>query len=157
MFTNYNLLKWLKKNIALLYIAIILVVNIFFTTLPLLNTLHFEVAFLNSILLSFLSGLLILSFLKHDESRIKIFTNKTYFYSLLIFLIVLFLISLVATIFCQDCPISDGIYFYLIITLPSVIIGTTVGFFARDCICISCGVCLFCTICLETDIIFRRT
>lgn len=95
-----------------------------------LNTLHYEVSILNSILLSFLSGLLTLSFLKHDESWIKIFTNKTYFYSLLIFLIVPFIISFVSTIFCQDCPISDGIYFYLIITVPSVLIGSTVGLFA---------------------------
>jgi len=75
--------------------------------------------------------MLILSILNENDSVSKIIRNKAYLYSILTFLIVPLIISFVSTIFCQECPISDGVYFYLIITLPSVIIGCTVGFFAN--------------------------
>ncbi|MEE9429431.1 MAG: hypothetical protein V3V16_00200, partial [Melioribacteraceae bacterium] len=123
-------MKWLKQNIALVYFLIIFIINIFFTTLPLLNTLHYEVSFINAILLSFLSGLLTLSFLKEGIGGIKIFPNRIYLRKIISFLIIPFVISFISTIFCQQCPISDGIYFYLVITFPSVIIGSIIALLA---------------------------
>ena len=105
-------------NISSLVLVISL--NILFTTLPLLNLLSYESSAINAILFSLFSGIYWLA-REYDES----FSSHIKFFASLI--ILPFFILLISTIFCQNCPISDGIYFYIIIAVPSILTGLAIA------------------------------
>lgn len=118
-----NISIYLKTN---LFFSIVLIViisfNLIFSQLPLVNLLSYESSVLNGILISFIGGLYWL------------FKNKkgnTKFYHLLVFLLVPFIILTFSTLFCFSCPIDDGIFFFLILTVPSLFIGITLASFAK--------------------------
>ncbi|MBU1097174.1 MAG: hypothetical protein KKB34_11885 [Bacteroidetes bacterium] len=94
---------------------------------PLLNSLSYEYSAFNSILLGYLSGLIIIEgLLKGDGSRIDKFT----FLMLGLVGAVPFVISFFGTLFFQVCPVWQGALFYLIITIPAIFIGAVLGYFS---------------------------
>ncbi|MCB0746178.1 MAG: hypothetical protein KDC90_01830 [Ignavibacteriae bacterium] len=97
-------------------IAIIIVVNLLFTFIPLLNILSYESSALNGVLFGLISGIYWL----HNKNKNSIF-NHLKFYSIIsaIPLIILF----ISTLVCQQCPLSDGLLFYTVFALPSLIVG----------------------------------
>ena len=116
------------KNL-LLYLLVIFIFNITFLFFPLVNVFGFEFSLVNSVLLFFVSGIYIINYftkrtslIELDKSEIK----KTAF-AFLIFLIVPLLVSLAHSFFTMFCSIEDGFLFYLVITFPSVILGTSTG------------------------------
>lgn len=117
-----------KKIFPLFLLFITVAINLLFTAIPLLNTLHYETSVLNSIFLSLFSGYLTLYFNTGSNVAKKLFPNdKYYYYILFALLIIPFGISFTSTILCQHCPISEGIYFYLLFVLPALFIGSTLG------------------------------
>ncbi len=99
--------------------------------MPLLNTLHYEVSAINAILISLFAGYTTLFYnKKRIEAEDLFLLEKKYFLHLFGLFIIPFVISLISTIICQNCPISEGIYLYLIIVAPSLIIGSTIAIFA---------------------------
>ncbi len=92
--------------------------------MPLLNILSYESSAINAILFSLLSGVYWLS---RNENKSLISDIK--FFTALIF--TPFLILLFSTLVCKNCPISDGIYFYLVIAVPSIFTGIGIAQFAQ--------------------------
>lgn len=106
----------MKNNFTeILLLVVITIINIFFTSLPLLNILSYESSALNAVLFSLITGLYFLKnrgvFLRRQLELI--------FASALIPILILF----ISTILCQHCPLNDGIYFYLILSIPSIFVG----------------------------------
>ncbi len=106
----------------LITIFIVLLFNLLFIQQPLLNTLGYEFAALNSLLLVILSGLYSISFLKKNPNKILVLCNK-----LLLLLLIPFLVTIVYSSLTMFCSFWDGLLFYLLITLPSVFIGCSIG------------------------------
>ncbi len=118
-----------KKIFPVFLLLVILVINLLFTSVPLLNTLHYEIAVINSILISLFAGYLTLYFKEDNKNFLP--RNKYYYFSQILLFIIPFIISFVSTIICQHCPISEGIYFYFIFVIPSIIVGSTLGILSK--------------------------
>ena len=120
--------KGLKKNNYLgVYLALIALINLSLLTLPLTNVFGYEFSAVNALLLSFLSGLYILSFLKSKNTEQKYYQNAKLFKSFALMLLIPFTISILKSIILGFCSFWDGLWFYLVITCPSVIIGSAIG------------------------------
>jgi len=120
-----NKLKEILYNnfLTLISLVLILLLNIALLFFPLTNVFGFEFAFVNAILISFLSGINSISYFKKQINK-----NNFYFlYSGILFLIIPLIITLTNSLFGYCCSLIDGILFYIVITLPSYIIGITIG------------------------------
>ena len=115
------------KNHLAIYLIILLLFNLLFLNLPLVNVFGYEFSVLNSVLLIVISGLfIILCCIKKNEGE---FNNlsKDLFLPAVLFLAIPFFVSVINSFFTGFCSFSDGFLFYLVITLPSVVIGYAVG------------------------------
>jgi len=116
------------KNL-LIYLLIIFIFNITFLFFPLVNVFGFEFSLANSVLLFFVSGIYTINYFTKRTNLIE--PNrpgiKKTAIAFLIFLIVPLVISLVYSFFTMFCSVKDGFLFYLVITFPSVILGSATG------------------------------
>ena len=128
-------MKFIKENIYLLVILIIIaVINIALLQFPLTNVFGYEFAVINAVLLSFLSAIYSVTYFKkylgEKEKPEQFILFKTYS----VFLIIPFLISVGNSLVTSFCSFYDGILFYLVLTLPSVIIGGALALIAINTI-----------------------
>lgn len=108
-------------------IVLILFINIVLLFFPLTNVFGFEFSFINAIIISFLSGLFLISFLKKASNYSSI---KPIILIGIIFLFIPLVISLTHSLLGMSCSIKDGFLFYLVLTFPSYIIGVSLGLIA---------------------------
>ncbi|MDR3667916.1 MAG: hypothetical protein P4L35_13825 [Ignavibacteriaceae bacterium] len=106
------------------YVAVLVIIlfNILLLNLPLTSVFGFEFSALNSLLLIIVSGLLIISYLKRKEA----YLNKILII-LPILLIIPMVISVINSLLITTCSLAEGFLFYVVITTPSVLIGSTIG------------------------------
>ena len=117
-----------KNNYLFVYSFIVGIINLYLQILPLTNVFGYEFSAVNALILSFLSGLYTISFLK-SKQKTEIGIDYIKLSSAFFLMLVLpFTISFVNSIFTGFCSFIDGILFYLVITVPSVIIGCALGF-----------------------------
>ncbi|MCW8812000.1 MAG: hypothetical protein OQK65_00590, partial [Chlorobium sp.] len=122
------MIKGLKKNNYLgVYLALIALINLFLLTLPLTNVFGYEFSAVNALLLSFLSGLYIITYLQTKTDEQKSNQNRLPLKAFSLTLIIPFAISILKSIIFGFCSFWDGLWFYLVITCPSVIIGSALG------------------------------
>lgn len=94
-----------------------------------LNVFGFEFSLANSILLFFISGIFTLKYFAKRQilfERGEINVKKVGII-FLIFLAIPLLVSLTNSLFTMICSLRDGFLFYLVITVPSVILGAATG------------------------------
>ena len=120
-----NLLK--KNNYLIVYLIIIGVINLFLQTLPLTNVFGYEFSALNALLLSFLSGLFSISYLKSLVKENQKFNVENFISALRWMIFLPFAISVINSMIFGFCSFTDGLIFFIVITLPSVIIGSAIG------------------------------
>ncbi|MBK9099661.1 MAG: hypothetical protein IPM14_16440 [bacterium] len=121
-------LEFLRKhNFLILYLVVIGGVNLFLQTLPLTNVFGYEFSAINSLILSFLSGIYIISVFKSSEKTKNFFNTSQLFEAWLWMLSIPFIISIIKSLVFGFCSFWDGLLFYLIITSPSVVIGSAIG------------------------------
>ena len=106
-------------------VLIIILFNILLVKLPLTSVFGFEFSALNSILLVIISGILAISFLKRKENLLKNFLKVSPF-----LLLVPLVISVLNSLLTTTCSLADGFLFYLVITVPSILIGSAFGLFS---------------------------
>ncbi len=116
-----------KNNYLVIYLFIIGVINLFLQTLPLTNVFGYEFSAINALLLSFLSGLFSISLLKSLVRENQKFNIENFLSALRWMIFLPFAISVVNSIIFGFCSFTDGLLFYLVITFPSVIIGSVIG------------------------------
>lgn len=106
-------------------IFFLLAANIIFAFLPVIKYFSYESAVLNSVLITFLSGLSCFKWSKRGEY------NKPQLQPLLIdftlFILIPPIVYLVASLFHSDCSYLSGIKYYLLFTLPAPIIGSAIA------------------------------
>jgi len=123
-------LKSLKTFPAILVI-LVAAVSICSQFLPLLNTLHFEYSALFAVILFISSGLLTVHFMRKYKSigvLIPMLVTKYKLY--LLMLLLPLLISIVFNISFQQCPICNGLLFYIVISIPAFYFGIICGVFS---------------------------
>lgn len=123
--SNYSLSEF-KSIIVSLIISytIIIAFNFILIQYPLTNLLGYEFSALNSLLLTILSGIFTIHWIKKHY-----FLSLTLFAVLISFLVLPFIIIIIYSLITSFCSFSDGILFYSVITIPSVFIGLTLGLF----------------------------
>lgn len=113
---------YLKHNLFyLIALFVIITLNLIFSQLPLVSLLSYESSALNGVLISLIGGLYWLYCNKKGNTK---------YYHTSIFILIPFIILIFSTLFCSSCPIDNGIYFFLILTIPSLFIGITLASFA---------------------------
>ncbi len=118
----FQFLKNYRLKITIL--LIVLGLNLFLTVLPLFNLLSYESTSFNAIIISLISGIywLYYKFLSNKKDHILFF---------ILLCLIPFVVLFFSTIFCQKCPVDDGIFFFIILTLPSIPVGIAIATFSR--------------------------
>ena len=112
-------------NYLSVYLIIIVVFNIILINYPLTNVFGYEFSAVNAILLVLLFGLYTNSvFKKFLKAKFdKTILKKYLMAAAALFLILPALISIIHSFFAVSCSLTDGISFYLVITVPSIVVG----------------------------------
>jgi hypothetical protein len=117
------------KNYLLFYLLIILILDLILTRLPLTKVFGYEYSVLNSMLLVFLSGLSAITLLKRSASKEEgELVLNVLLYSFISFIILPVIVSITHSFFTIKCSLLEGFLFYLVLTVPSVVIGGSLGF-----------------------------
>ena len=103
-------------------VLILVLFNILLIKLPLTSVFGFEFSALNSILLIIISGLLVISFFKRKENFLKNILKLSP-----ILLLVPLMISVLNSLITTTCSLADGFLFYIVIIVPSIVIGSAFG------------------------------
>ncbi len=129
---NFNLrisLEEFHSNISKILIFFLVLINLLLTFLPLTKTLGYEFSVVNGILLFIIGGLqtIIVQRKDFEIGVIDLFLKNKLFISFSI--IIPFLIGFLSSVLNSNCPIKDGILFYLVISIPSFFFGGVIGSF----------------------------
>ena len=111
------------RNYILIYLFVLLVYNLLLLRFPLTHVFGYEFSVLNSVLIVLLGGIYSISFYKNLFVKEKQFFTKELYKSLFLFLLIPFCVSVVNSVINGFCSFYDGVLFYLIITLPSILIA----------------------------------
>jgi len=123
-------IKSLLKFSTLLITVNILII-IFLLRLPLTEIIGFEFSSSTAILLFLSSGTLIIYFLRKFKSfNLFLYILRIKYKEFLTILFAPLVLATISNLLFHNCPICDGILFYLIITIPSFYIGLVLGAFA---------------------------
>ncbi len=120
------------RSITLFSILLIIIINFILLFFPLTNVFGFEFSFVNAILITLLSGFISISYFKKFSinSEIDNKSFKTLTQIGIILLLLPLVISLTHSLLGSSCSLKDGFLFYLVLTIPSYIIGLTLGLIA---------------------------
>lgn len=117
------------ENSLPVYLLIVVVFDLLLIIFPLTKVFGYEYSALNSVLLVFLSGIFSIRLLTNFPSQeSKKTVTKSLVLSSLFFILIPVIISVTNSFFTIKCSLWDGFLFYLVITVPSVIIGSGLGF-----------------------------
>ncbi len=117
-----KLLTWKKNLVA--YLVLLFLLNLFLINLPLANVFGYEFSAINAIAVTLLSGLYSLRFIKTKDSFPQL---AGLLRNLLYLLVVPFTVSFINSLLKGFCSFTDGLMFYIIITMPSIIIGAALA------------------------------
>ncbi|MDR3609385.1 MAG: hypothetical protein P4L27_02350 [Ignavibacteriaceae bacterium] len=106
-------------------VFIIILFNLLLIKTPLTSIFGYEFSVFNSVILVIITGLLTISYLKREEN----YLNKLLQISPGL-LVIPIAISVINSLLTTTCSLADGFLFYLVITVPSVLIGSSLGLFA---------------------------
>jgi len=116
-----------KNNYLFIYLFILGAINLSLQFLPLTNVFGYEFSAINALIISFLSGLYTLSLLKESLKENLKFNSGKLLNAIRWLLLIPFVISIGKSLIFGFCSFWDGIFFYLVLTFPSVIIGSALG------------------------------
>ncbi|MCZ6701576.1 MAG: hypothetical protein O6940_00895, partial [Ignavibacteria bacterium] len=116
-----------RRNYLGLYLIAIFIINLALLKLPLTNVFGYEFSVINSLLLVLFSGIYTIYYYKNYFEKHKADFLKNVFQSLFLFLLIPFCVSVFNSFISGFCSFMDGIFFYLVITTPSILIGMSLG------------------------------
>ncbi len=105
-------------------ILFILIINLFLLGHPLTKVLGYEFSVINALLLTILTGIFTIRWLKKNS-----IISGTYITVIVLILFIPLSINIINSLFTEFCSFKDGILFYSVITGPSVFIGAGIAFF----------------------------
>lgn len=119
---NFNL-KYFRFNFFTLLITFLVLIELILSQIPLTKIFGFEYSTINAIVLYLFCGLITLKFAQINEYSNFIKINKALFQKAILFLIISFALGLLSNYVFTNCPINDGILFFVVTTIPSAILG----------------------------------
>ncbi len=120
-----KLILW--NSFIILYLLLLTGFNLLLLSFPLTSVLGYEFSALNSLAIVILFGLFTIGFYAQIDNSITARKIKVWILSAVVFLIIPLLISFINLFYSKPCSLSDGLTFYAVLTLPSVIIGGAIG------------------------------
>ena len=118
-----------KTGNLYIYLIVLLVVNLFIISLPLIKDLSYEFAAVNSLLIIFLAGNHYISVINRKLFTLKYFIKSGFFFAGIPLITILLGFSVNGV-----CSVSDTFQFYLVITLPSIIISASLAVLVTNAI-----------------------
>ncbi|HEX2867491.1 MAG TPA: hypothetical protein VHO03_10640 [Ignavibacteriales bacterium] len=113
-----------NNKILTLELTLLLLCNVVLLNLPLTNILGYEYSAINGILITLLGGIYTLSFLKKNSSEKETWALlKELFQNLLPLAVLPLLMGLAASLFVRNCSLTEGVLYYLVLSVPSLIVG----------------------------------
>ncbi|HVO72931.1 MAG TPA: hypothetical protein VMT35_02845 [Ignavibacteriaceae bacterium] len=116
-------------NQLIYYLIILFIFNIILLFLPLTTYFSFEYSLCNSVLIVFLSGIFAVKYLRSDDplesKHERIWYNL--FPAAAAFILIPLLIGIINSLLSISCSLTEGLMFYLVIAVPAVIIGFSLG------------------------------
>lgn len=113
------------------YIVIIFIANLLLISLPLTKVFGYEFAAANAAIITLLSGLYALHYFKVKEKQDDEIEITFLLKSICFLLSVPALVGIINSLFTGFCSFIDGALFYLIITVPSALVGISIGLTAH--------------------------
>jgi hypothetical protein len=110
------------RGLSFLFLAI---ANVVFCFIPLVKYFSYEVAVINAVLITFLSGLSFFRYSNKDDT--SDITFLSYLKEVLFLLIIPPTIYFFSSLFQSDCSFLSGIEYYLVFTVPSPIISAGIA------------------------------
>lgn len=114
------------KQLQIILIVLIGIINIFLSQLPLTNVIHYEFSVVNAIALFLFGGVLSIKFHNQYELDINLVYKRLRF-TLIILILLPFIIGSISTLFFSVCPFNSGTIYYFVITIPSLLFGFITG------------------------------
>ena len=113
----------IRSNASLILFASVLgLFNYLFTKVALLQTFGYEFAAINGLLLVIISGLYTIDRIRKTE-----FTLYKIFKINLVFFLIPLIISVIYSLLTMFCSFWDGLMFYFLIALPSILFGSSLA------------------------------
>ncbi len=121
-------LRLKRVELQFILLALLLLLNLIFSFFPLINIIGYESSVLNSLLFFIFSGYLVIHYAKKEPgaalteylNRLKIFFSAA--------AVIPLVTGISSTLVFTDCPVNDGILFYMVISIPSLFFGSVSGF-----------------------------
>jgi hypothetical protein len=114
-----------SNNYISVYLLIILLIDLLLLQLPLAGMLGYEYSAINAALITILSGIYTISLLNKEPEHILPVRKIITVYSS--FLMLSFLTGMAGSLAGPACSLGDGVLFFIVITVPSVIVGGSLG------------------------------
>jgi len=113
-------------------ILLLILFNAVFSSLPLVGKIGYEHSAANTFLIFILTGILSVSYFrnKYENGKSPLLFFVEYKFTSLIIIFIPFLFALISTLFFSKCPVTDGMLFYVVLTLPAIILGSAAGYSA---------------------------
>ncbi len=115
------------RNHLFLYLFFVLIFNLVLINFPLTNVFSFEFSFANSIFLALLSGLYAIAVVKNYACSKVSNTFSNFLITYILFLLLPLVVIFIKSFFSIHCPFIEGFSFYIVITFPSIVVGTALG------------------------------
>ncbi len=121
-----------RFNKSLIFLFAITVINLGLIFLPLTNSLGYEFSSVNSIVLFLIGGFFLISKFKSAKEQQSDFLKLVSADKkiLIAFAFIPLAIGALSTILFSKCPLEDGFYFYIAVTLPAYISGLVFAYLA---------------------------
>lgn len=120
----------IRLRFGLILLAIVAAIEVFLLTLPLTRYFSYEYAAANAVLLYIAFGLYLTAFLKKRNIEKLGVGFREIIYTGLIFLLLPAVLGIGNSLLFVDCPFCDGILFYLIITVPAMVVACAAALFS---------------------------
>lgn len=119
-------------NRLLVYSIILFLFDLFLLKFPLTNIFGYEYSAANALLISFLSGIYVISLFRSNlpPELQQNHWKKSFAVYFIVILLIPAVIAVMHSYSGLKCPLKEGFVFYSILTVPSIIIGGGLGAFA---------------------------
>jgi len=125
------LLSSVRIKLQLLAFAVLVALDLFLLRIPLTATLGYEFSAVNGLVLYLFCGFLFMNKIKNEHAAAAFIESMGKIrFSLLVFVAIPFIIGIFNTLILTKCPLTAGIQFYLLITVPAALLGTVMAYYS---------------------------
>jgi hypothetical protein len=129
---NFSL-KFFSNSFRINFPRFLIILLTLFTfvliSLPLTNTLGYEFSAINGIFLFYIGGLISIYYQKRLSERNFVSFIIDHYRIILASILIPFIVGFISSRFNSHCPVKEGIFFFIVITIPAIFFGIILGRF----------------------------